>query len=294
MSDPVDLTSQPDVPLVTALVPTYNAAAFVSATLDSLARQTWPRLEILIGDDASTDGTVALLESFAAAHDNVRLLRRTENLGWLRNSNDLMDHAAGEFLFFAFHDDTIAPTYVEELASVLRERPEVVLAYSDMTVSEVGGSSEVQVFDDLSTARTPLQRGIVMAGRRKNWWVPNRGLFRASAYRAVGGIRPNDAGEYSADWTWLLALSLRGPFARVPKVLCDKFYKPGSLSKTWPHDAAQRAALRRAGRREVRLSPLSRPAKAVLMVHLSEWRRGWVPAPLRHLVRQAAERVVRG
>lgn len=289
----MDVTTESDVPLVTALVPTYNAAAFVGATLDSLASQTWPRLEILIGDDGSSDGTVALLERFAGTHDNVRLLRRTENLGWLRNSNDLMHQAAGEFLFFAFHDDTVAPTYVEELVAVLRERPDVLLAFSDMTVSEVGGTSVTHVFDELAPTRTALQRGIVMAGRRKNWWVPNRGLFRASAYRAVGGIRPNDAGEYSADWTWLLALSLRGPFARVPQVLCDKFYKPGSLSKTWPHDAAQQAALRKAGRAEVRLSPLSWLAKAVLLAHLSEWRR-WVPAPLRRVVRRAAQLLVHG
>lgn len=292
MSEPLDVTSERDVPLVTALVPTYNAAAFVGATLESLANQTWPRLEILIGDDGSTDGTLALVEAFADAHENVRLLRRSTNLGWLRNSNDLMEQAAGEFLFFAFHDDTVAPTYVEELATVLRERPEVVLAYSDMTVSEVGGVRTTQVFDEFASTRTTLQRGIVMAGRRKNWWVPNRGMFRASAYRAVGGLRPNDAGEFAADWTWLFALSLRGPFVRVPQVLCDKYYQPGSLSKTWSRDAAQEAALRKAGRLEVRLSPLSWPAKAVLSALLSDWRHR-VPKPLRHLVRRTAPRLVR-
>jgi glycosyltransferase involved in cell wall biosynthesis len=287
------MTAEPQLPLVTAIVPTYNAARFVGATLDSLANQTWPRLEILIGDDGSTDATVALLEAFAATHENVRLLPRPHNLGWLRNSNDLMANAEGEFLFFAFHDDTVAPTYVEELVAVLRARPEVVLAYSDMTVSEVDGPSVTQVFDEFASTRSALQRGIVMAGRRKNWWVPNRGLFRASAYRAVGGIRPNDAGEFSADWTWLLALSLRGPFARVPQVLCDKHYTPASLSKSWPRDAAQQAALRKAGRAEVRLSPVSWPAKVVLLSLLSEWRTS-VPAPLRSSVRRVAQRLVRG
>ena len=89
------MTPEPQLPLVTAIVPTYNAAGFVGATLDSLANQTWPRLEILIGDDGSTDATVALLEAFAAAHENVRLLPRAHNLGWLRNSNDLMANADG-------------------------------------------------------------------------------------------------------------------------------------------------------------------------------------------------------
>ena len=162
-----------------------------------------------------------------------------------------------------------------------------------MTVSEVDGTSVTQVFDELASTRNALQRGIVMAGRRKNWWVPNRGLFRASAYRAVGGIRPNDAGEFSADWTWLLALSLRGPFARVPQVLCDKHYTPASLSKSWPRDATRQAALRKAGRAEVRLSPVSWPAKLVLLSLMSEWRTS-VPAPLRSAVRRVAQGLVRG
>ena len=123
--------------------------------------------------------------------------------------------------------------------------------------------------------------------------MPNRGLFRASAFRAVGGIRPNDAGEYSADWTWLLALSLRGTFVHVPHVLCDKYYQRGSLSKTWPHDAGQRAALRKAGRAEVRRSPLSYPAKVALLMVLSDWPR-LIPPPLRHGGRRAIERWARG
>ena len=52
-------------PLVTALVPTYNGAAFITRTLDSLAAQTWPHIEILIGDDRSTDDTLEVVRRFA-------------------------------------------------------------------------------------------------------------------------------------------------------------------------------------------------------------------------------------
>ena len=63
-----------------------------------------------------------------------------------------------------------------------------------------------------------------MVARPETWWVPNRGLFRASAFAEVGGIHPNEQGEYSADWTWLLSLSILGEFVRVPQVLCTKYY----------------------------------------------------------------------
>jgi glycosyltransferase involved in cell wall biosynthesis len=256
-------------PLVTAMVPTYNGAAFIGRTLDSLAAQTWPNLEILIGDDRSTDDTLAVVERFAAAHPNVRILERTANLGWLRNSNELMAEARGELMFFAFHDDVVAPTYVEALVTALREDPDAVLAFSDMEVHELDGRVELHVFDQLDGVRSRLERGRVMVRRPGFWWVPNRGVFRASGFAAVGGIHPNERGEYSADWTWLLGLSLTGAFVRVPEVLCTKYYQSGSLSKQWPHDAAQRLALQRAGIAEIRRSPaLTRIEKARLAGHL--------------------------
>ncbi|WP_448003730.1 glycosyltransferase family 2 protein [Agromyces bauzanensis] len=258
-------------PLVTALVPTYNGAAFIMRTLDSLAAQTWPHLEILIGDDRSTDDTLAVVRRFAEGHPNVRILERDANLGWLRNSNDLMSRARGELMFFAFHDDVVAPTYVERLAEALRANDRAVLAFSDMTVHEVDGPGLLHVFDELEGLRSSVERGRVMVRRPGNWWVPNRGLFRASAFATVGGIHPNEQGEYSADWTWLLGLSLIGEFVRVPEVLCEKYYTTGSLSKRWPHDADQLLALRRSGIAEIRRSSLGPVAKARLNGHL--WRR---------------------
>ena len=255
-------------PLVTALVPTYNGARFIERTLESLAAQTWPNLEILIGDDGSTDDTLEVVRRFAARHPNTRILERESNLGWLRNSNDLMAQARGELMFFAFHDDVVAPEYVERLADALAANDRAVLAYSDMEVHELDGRIELHVFDALDGLRTPIERGSVMVRRPGYWWVPNRGLFRSSGFRAVGGIHPNELGEYSADWTWLLGLSLVGEFVHVPEVLCTKYYMSGSLSKRWPHDARQRLALQRSGIAEIRRSGLGPLQKARLAGHL--------------------------
>lgn len=275
-------------PVVTALVPTYNGATFLRRTLDSLARQTCPRMEILVGDDRSTDTTLAIVREFAAQHPNTRVLERTENLGWLRNSNDLMAQARGDLMFSAFHDDVVAPTYVERLVEALRDRPGAVLAFSDMEVHEVDGRKEVHRFEALEGVTSALRRGLVMIGRPDGWWVPNRGLFRASAFRRVGGIRPNDRGEYSADWTWLLHLSLLGEFVRVPELLCEKYYKPGSVSKRWPHDAKQLAALRKAGVAEIRLSPLGPVSKVALILPLVVYPR--LPESVRRVARKVLRR----
>ena len=271
MEAPVETSAEARewTPLVTALVPTYNGAGFIMRTLDSLAAQTWPHLEILIGDDRSTDDTLDVVRRFADSHPNTRIVERDTNLGWLRNSNDLMARAGGELMFFAFHDDVVAPTYVEELVGALSANERAVLAFSDMLVHELDGPVDLHVFDRLEGLETALQRGRVMIRRPDDWWVPNRGLFRSSAFAEVGGIHPNEKGEYSADWTWLLGLSLIGEFVRVPEVLCTKYYKAGSISKKWPHDDAQLLALRRSGVAEIKRSSLDPVRKALLTGHLS-------------------------
>lgn len=276
-----------DVPSVTAIVPTYNGAAFIGRTLASLEAQTWPNLEILIGDDRSTDDTLALVTRFAEGRPNVRVVARDTNLGWLRNTNDLMGRARGEFLFFAFHDDLVEPTYVERLTGALLADPGAVLAFSDMTVAEVDGAERLYSFDALTGRRRAASRGLVMAARPEHWWVPNRGLFRAAAFRRVGGIHPNASGEFSADWTWLLHLALLGGFVRVPEVLCHKYYTKASLSKTWPHVAAQRADLLRAGVREVAQATVGVPSKAVVLAVL-------VPRLVVTRARALAKRVLKG
>ena len=258
-------------PHVTALVPTYNGSAFITRTLDSLAAQTWPHLEILIGDDLSTDDTLDVVRRFADNHPNTRIVERDANLGWLRNSNDLMARADGELMFFAFHDDVVAPTYVEALVGALRANERAVLAFSDMEVHELDGRVTLHEFEDLEGLGTSLERGRVMVRRPGDWWVPNRGLFRSSGFAAVGGIHPNEQGEYSADWTWLLGLALIGEFVRVPEMLCTKYYTAGSLSKRWPHDSAQLLALRRSGIAEIRSSAVAPIVKLRLIGFL--WRR---------------------
>jgi hypothetical protein len=88
-----------------------------------------------------------------------------------------------------------------------------------------------------------IERARRIARHRGSWWIPNRGVFRARAAEAIGGLRRHREGEFSADWPWLLEMSLLGGFARVPEILVTKIYVPGSLSRTWRFGARQWAAV---------------------------------------------------
>lgn len=215
---------------VVACMPAWNAERFIQPTLDSLVAQTYPHLRVLISDDASTDRTAAICERLAASDARVRVVRQPRRLGWVGNSNFLLDAAQpeGEYAFFAFHDDPVQPTYVERLAEALDRHRHAVLAFSDI-LSRGAAESYVEL-EGISDRQERARRVLRMQGP---WWIPNRGLFRLEAARAVGGMRRHLAGEYKADWPWLVALAMRGEFVRVPAPLIHKVWRDESLSAVW-------------------------------------------------------------
>lgn len=230
-------------PKVSAIVPCYNAAAFIQATLDCLVGQTWTNLEILIGDDFSTDATAEIVTSFAAKHANVQIIPRQKNLGWIDNTNDLMAHATGELAFFAFHDDVLATNYVEKLVAALAANPTAVIAFSDVEQFELDGQSILMQFTRMTRAHSALSRGRVMCRLYEYWWACVHGLFRVSIFQQTGGLQKHAMGEYAADWTWLLHMALLGDYVRVPETLCRKYFTATSLSKVWQHSVQQQEAV---------------------------------------------------
>lgn len=226
-------------PLVSALLPAHNAAGLIGETLESLAAQTWPALEILIGDDASTDATPEMLASFAARHANVRLTLRRENLGWIGNTNALMAEARGTYLFFAFHDDLWEPRFVETMVGLLEAEPRAVLAYSDALILGQNGHRGVGRLPAIPVDAPRVAHVIAQAARPSPWWAAIWGVFRADAARAVGGLRVHRGGELSADWPFLLRLSGRGAFLRHPEIMVTKRIQERSLIRQWRRSAEE-------------------------------------------------------
>jgi len=255
-------------PVVTAILPCYNAETFLSRTLDSLDAQTWPKLEILIGDDASTDGTLRIVEAFAKGRSDTRIIVQKQNLGWIGNSNDLMAKASGELMFFAFHDDVVLPTYTERLVGALQRNPRAVLAYCDLDVVGRDGTCRLVCFDRPPVGMRPLACGFSMVSKPCGWSIPVHGLFRTEAFHRIGGLKRHDEGEFTADWPWLLHMAILGEFVRVPEPLSKKFFQKTSISRNWERSARQQMALVRSGIREIRQSDLGLFSKAALIACL--------------------------
>jgi glycosyltransferase involved in cell wall biosynthesis len=106
------------MPLVTIAIPTYNRAdSFLPVVLDAALAQTWPRLEILVGNNASTDGTAELLARYR--DPRIRVLNHERNLGANGNFNSLLEAARGDWFLLFHDDDMIDPDFVETCMGAL-------------------------------------------------------------------------------------------------------------------------------------------------------------------------------
>ena len=120
-------------PLVSVLVPTYNGERFLGEALRSALTQTHEHLEVLVGDDASTDGTAALLAGVADADARVRVIRHERNVGAFDNPVRLLEAARGEYVKYLLHDDVLAPDCVATLVAGMEASSAVSLAFSHRT-----------------------------------------------------------------------------------------------------------------------------------------------------------------
>src|SRR5205823_99010 len=90
---------------ISVVLASYNHARFVEAALAALLAQVPAPTEIIVIDDASTDGSLAVVERFARANLAIRLLVNTENLGVIRSQKQALTIASAPFVYFAAADD---------------------------------------------------------------------------------------------------------------------------------------------------------------------------------------------
>ncbi|SFZ70024.1 glycosyltransferase family 2 protein [Chitinimonas taiwanensis] len=118
-------------PKISILIPTYNYARFIGQALQSLLRQDCTDFEVIISDDASTDGTEAVVRQHIGHDPRFIFHRHTTNLGMVANWNWCLAQAKGEYVQYLFGDDFfISPATLSTLAKALDAHPRATLAVS--------------------------------------------------------------------------------------------------------------------------------------------------------------------
>ena len=109
------------MPEISILIPFYNAEKFLARCLDSVICQTFSDIEIILVNDASSDGSGSIVREYAERDKRITVLEHPENLGVLWARKSLIEASTGRFIMFVDSDDELAPGACERLHSVAVE-----------------------------------------------------------------------------------------------------------------------------------------------------------------------------
>ena len=112
---------QSDKPLVSVVMPAYNAARFLRQAVDSVLAQTYGNLELIIVDDCSTDDTLQIMQEYAARDSRVRVIAGEENQGVARVRNRGIQAARGAYIALLDSDDVWVETKLEKQIRLMQE-----------------------------------------------------------------------------------------------------------------------------------------------------------------------------
>jgi len=221
-------------PLVSVVIPVYNRADCVRLSIESALAQTLQPIEVIVVDDASTDGTVeAVRAAVARAPDRVRLIVLERNGGCSVARNAGVLEARAPLLAFLDSDDLWSPDKLALQVADLERYPRAVLSFTDCLMGPRALEepfSEKVPFDAQGDATAQLLEGCPIL-------TPSSVLLSRAIFDAVGGFTPSY--RTSEDFELYLRLSARGPFRNLPLPLTRRVLRADSL---WRSDGGSTAA----------------------------------------------------
>lgn len=203
-------------PRVSIGLPVFNGDNYLEEALDSILAQTYSDFELVILDDASTDRTQEICQTYAARDQRIRYYRNEKNLGLSGNFNRAFELSSGGYFRWAAYDDLIAPDYLSKCVQVLDRDPTVVLCHSKMKRIDASGKT-VGSFDTdpdrIGSAKPQVRLGYLLLTDRQPYEI--FGLIRASVLNLTGLY-----GSYAGtDVTLRAELGLLGRFYEIPEYL---------------------------------------------------------------------------
>lgn len=224
-------------PLVSIGLPVYNGEKYLEKALDSLLAQTFGDFEIIISDNASTDGTPEICKEYEAQDRRIRYHRNEQNLGQTANLNRPIQLARGKYYRMHHDDDLLAPECLEACVNVLEEEPSVVLCHTQTKIIDSQGQvlHPEEPVDYHLRSPNPHER-LDKYLRQRFPWAPQPGLMNA----VFGLIRqevlaktPIDGPYPHADVIFCGGMTLYGEFHVVQESLFLRRDHPGRSMRAY-------------------------------------------------------------
>ncbi|WP_165350371.1 glycosyltransferase family 2 protein [Xylanimonas protaetiae] len=202
-------------PVVTVGVPVYNGERYLAQALEALRDQDLRDVEVLIGDNASTDGSAQIAESFVASDPRFRFLRSDVNRGLPWNYNRLLAQARAPLFMWNASDDVVRPGHLAACRDALLAHPDATVAFSRVQLIDARGETVGEMDDwglDFLTL-APARRLDLFLARRVWQAIGFGGVIRTAELRDMGGLGM----FYGQDIALGTKMALRAPWVEVPQ-----------------------------------------------------------------------------
>jgi len=196
-----------DRPIVSLLMPAYNAVQFIKAAIDSLKAQTYKGWELIIVDDGSTDGTWELASKLAESDFRIKVYRNETNLGIPKNRAKCFSYSTGNFIGHFDNDDVLERYALEEMLLFLLKNPTCMLAYSDM--AQIGIKNELHHY--------LMAPDLIPTQLHKNGWR-HLGIYRREVMNSIDGYNTQLISGCE-DGDIFMQIAEKFVCTRVPKIL---------------------------------------------------------------------------
>jgi glycosyltransferase involved in cell wall biosynthesis len=199
-----------------------NGSDTIERCVRSILDQDWTDLELIVSDNASDDGTSAILERLAAADPRVKLERLATNIGQHGNMNRVFDRATAPLYRWISADDWLEPNALSAYVDALDARPDAVGATAYFVVHpDRGGTVYEEYRGEFPDSPDPVRRLSRMlwffhAGDTK--YDPVYGVYRRAVLLETPRIRKSE----QADWLLSAQLALLGPIVNVDSCLSHR------------------------------------------------------------------------
>ncbi len=240
-------------PLVSVIIPTYNAELFIARTLNSVLKQTYQNLEIIIVDDGSNDGTAEIIQQYQQTDARVRLLQQA-NAGVAAARNLAIGHAKGELIAPLDADDLWHPENIEkQVQCLLQASDDVGLVYAwSIDINE----------QDMPTGNLRVSniKGQVYRTLICHYFLGNANacLIRRACFDKVGYYSTHFAQhgiQGCEDWDLCLRIAEFYRFEVVPEFLIGYRQMANSMSRSYQQMADSHAYMLQVARQRIQKVP---------------------------------------
>lgn len=250
-----------ECPLISVLVPLYNHERYLSACLQSIADSRYPRLEVLVLDDGSRDGSLAACLAWRDAHPGVfeRFEIQTQpNAGITRTLNRLVASARGDYLALLASDDCLLPDGLRLRAEALAQHPQWLAVFGDSQVIDAEGrlthaSGLTQLYPNSARPGALIRPELIRLELILRWSVPGPGLMlRRRAFDPVSGVGAYDETMVVEDRDFYLRLLTRDALGYIDVAVAAYRFHGANSVRSESARLAQLDSLARAGLKSAR------------------------------------------